>query len=51
MCLHKWEKWKDKCKYSVVTIKDENLVGYAILQEKRCIKCNKVKLRYTMTRL
>ena len=46
MCLfHKWTKWKDIKEGDLLHSEYSYILGRVIVQEKRCIKCNKVERR------
>jgi hypothetical protein len=47
MCWHKWGEWRDVQKGSV-TCKGIHS-GYYVVQQKRCEKCGKVKMRTETT--
>lgn len=42
--FHEWSRWEDKQRYNIKLV--EKITGQVIVQERRCLKCNKVKLRY-----
>jgi len=41
--IHSWSGWKDIRHGSL--LQDSIVVGYYLYQEKRCVHCNKAKLR------
>jgi len=44
MCIfHKWSKWADN--NLVRCISDGKPIGYILIQQKRCKKCDKIKFR------
>lgn len=47
MCFifHKWSKWTDKGTIQIISAITNGLIKECITQEKRCLKCGKLKLR------
>jgi len=53
LLFHSWNKWEDKTKenFGVYSGEKFSKKGFAIIQERRCTRCNKVQLRTAKTSL
>lgn len=49
MHIHDWGKWEEASKYSILSVKTQNVVGERIVQIKECKVCGLKK--YKVTRL
>lgn len=46
-CWHKWSKWEPLQNYNVKRREDGSLVRRCYVEQRRCVKCNKVQVDET----